>query len=342
MTSNTAALTIVPSPEHNLDSHPENVRRFSQLQQTLEALRSPRLLHLPPRAATPEELIRVHPPSFLEALKDACDEGPGYIDYAPTYVTVGSFAAALEAAGSTLGVLDAILDGKADAGLALVRPPGHHATPTRAMGFCLLNNIALAARHAQAHGLHRVMIVDFDVHHGNGTQDATEADPDILYLSTHQMGIYPGSGAIDDTGSGAGRGSVVNIPLPGGAGDHAFAQIAEHVIAPLAERFVPEILLVSAGFDAHWRDPLAGIQLSIAGYYALGQALAAIAQAHCHGRIVYALEGGYDPEVLAEGIRAVALSLAGEPLTAVPLGPAPRPEPEVDAVLEQVRALHGL
>src|SRR3989304_1588574 len=163
------------------------------------------------------------------------------------------------------------------------------------------------------------MIVDFDVHPGNGTQDATEADPDILYLSTHQMGIYPGSGAIDDTGSGAGRGSGVNIPLPGGGGGPAFAPIAEPVIAPLA-----------------------GIQLSIAGYYALGQALAAIAQAHCHGRIVYALEGGYDPEVLAEGIRAVALSLAGEPLTAVPLGPAPKPEPEVDAVLEQVRALHGL
>jgi len=336
------ALALVPSPAHNLGSHPENVHRFDHLQDALHSLSAPTFLEIAPRAARPEELTAVHPLVHLEALREACAEGPGYIDYAPTYVTTGSFDAALEAAGTTLDVLEAVVGGQAAAGLALVRPPGHHATPTRAMGFCLLNNIALAARRAQALGLRRVMIVDFDVHHGNGTQDATESDPEILYLSTHQGGIYPGTGALDDTGSGPGGGSVVNIPLPGGAGDHAFSQITERVIAPLAERFGPQILLVSAGFDAHWSDPLAGLQLTIVGYHALGRALFRIAQAHCRGRIIYALEGGYDPNVLAQGVRAVALSLAGEPLAADPLGPAPRPEPGVDGVIEQVRALHGL
>jgi acetoin utilization deacetylase AcuC-like enzyme len=210
------------------------------------------------------------------------------------------------------------------------------------MGFCLLNNIALAARRAQVLGLRRVLIVDFDVHHGNGTQAATETDPDILYLSTHQMGIYPGSGAIHDTGSGPGAGSVVNIPLPGGAGDRAFTQIAERAIAPLAERFAPQILLVSAGFDAHWRDPLAGLQLTIAGYHALGRTLAQIARAHCEGRIVVALEGGYDPQVVAEGIFAIALAISGLELVHDPIGAAPQPEPEVSQALDQLARTHRL
>jgi acetoin utilization deacetylase AcuC-like enzyme len=336
------ALTLVPSPAHNLDTHPENVHRFDRLQQSLQPLAAPTFLEIAPRAATADELHPVHPERHLEALREACAEGPGYIDYAPTYVTTASYKTALEAAGATLDVVEAVVAGRAAAGLALIRPPGHHATPTRAMGFCLLNNIALAARRAQALGLQRVMIVDFDVHHGNGTQDATEADPNILYLSTHQWGIYPGTGAVDDTGSGAGRGSVVNIPLPGGAGDRAFAQIAERIISPLAERFGPQILLVSAGFDAHWRDPLASLQLTVAGYHALGRALAAIAQAHCQGKLVYALEGGYDPEVVAEGVRALALSLAGEPLPLDPLGAAQRPEPDPEPAFARVCAVHGL
>jgi acetoin utilization deacetylase AcuC-like enzyme len=336
------AYALVASPEHDLGSHPENHARFAHLLSTLQENVPGKLLHVEAGLASPEELSAVHPIGYLQALKEACAEGPGYVDYAPTYVTTGSFEAARAAAGGTLAVLEAVVGGRAASGLALIRPPGHHATPTRAMGFCLLNNIALAARRAQALGLRRVMIVDFDVHHGNGTQAATEADPDILYLSTHQWGIYPGSGAIDDLGPGEGRGSVYNIPLPGGAGDAAFAGIAERVIEPAAKRFRPEILLVSAGFDAHWRDPLAGLQLTIAGYHALGRALAAIAREHCEGRIVYVLEGGYDPEVLAHGVSAIALSLAGEPFLTDPLGSAPRPEPEVDSVLERVCVSHGL
>jgi acetoin utilization deacetylase AcuC-like enzyme len=156
------------------------------------------------------------------------------------------------------------------------------------------------------------------------------------------MGIYPGSGEIDDTGSGAGTGSVVNIPLPSGAGDCAFAQIAERAIAPLAERFAPQILLVSAGFDAHWRDPLAGLQLTITGYHALGRTLAEIARSHCDGRIVVALEGGYDPQVVAEGVFALALAMAGRELIQDPLGAAPRPEPEVSHLLDRLIQTHRL
>jgi acetoin utilization deacetylase AcuC-like enzyme len=342
MPNSPIAYTLVPSPAHNLDSHPENVHRFSLLEQILQSSSAPPTRRLEPKRARPEDLGAVHPMNYLEALRDACAEGPGYIDYAPTYVTTESFEAALDAAGGTLQVVEAVAEGAARAGLAIVRPPGHHATPTRAMGFCLLNNVALAARHAQGLGLRRVMIVDLDVHHGNGTQAATEADPDILYLSTHQMGIYPGSGQIDERGAGPGVGSVVNIPVPGGAGDSAFAQIAERVIAPLAERFAPQILLVSAGFDAHWRDPLAGLQLTIAGYHALGRTLTEVARAHCEGRIVVALEGGYDPQVVAQGVLALALAIAGRELEQDPLGAAPRPEPDVTHLLDRIAQTHRL
>jgi acetoin utilization deacetylase AcuC-like enzyme len=318
------------------------VHRFSLLEQILQSSSAPATRRLEPKRARPEDLGAVHPMNYLEALRDACAEGPGYIDYAPTYVTTESFEAALDAAGGTLQVVEAVAAGAATAGLAIVRPPGHHATPTRAMGFCLLNNVALAARRAQELGLRRVMIVDLDVHHGNGTQAATETDPDILYLSTHQMGIYPGSGQVDDTGAGPGVGSVVNIPLPGGAGDQAFARIAERVIAPLAERFSPQILLVSAGFDAHWRDPLAGLQLTIGGYHSLGRILAELARSHCEGRMVVALEGGYDPQVVAQGVFAFALAIAGRELEQDALGAGPRPEPEVTDLLDRVAQTHRL
>ncbi|MCJ7708303.1 MAG: histone deacetylase, partial [Anaerolineales bacterium] len=303
MSETTIAYALVPSPEHNLDSHPENVGRFQHLGRVLEepAL-APHLHQITPRPATEEELTRIHPRAYLEALQRAVAQGPGYIDYAPTYVTPGSYQAALNAAGATLQVAEAVARGGAQSGFALVRPPGHHATPTEAMGFCLLNNLAVAVRKVQALGFRKVMIVDFDVHHGNGTQDAFESEPDVLYLSTHQSGIYPGSGHLDDTGQGIGKGTVVNIPLPAGVGDLAFAAIAEQVIVPLAERFAPEFVLVSAGFDSHWRDTLAGMQLTCRGYYDLSLSLVDIARRHCGGRLVFVLEGGYDPEALAGSV----------------------------------------
>jgi acetoin utilization deacetylase AcuC-like enzyme len=343
VTTTTIAYALVPSPEHNLDSHPENVGRFRHIGRVLEEPALAVHLHqVTPRPATEEELTAIHPRAYLEALQRAAAQGPGYIDYAPTYVTPDSYQAALNAAGATLQVAEAVAGGEAQAGFALVRPPGHHARPTAAMGFCLLNNLAVAVRRAQALGFRKVMIVDFDVHHGNGTQEAFESDPEVLYLSTHQSGIYPGSGYLDDTGQGQGKGSVVNIPLPTGVGDVAFGQIAEQVIVPLAARFAPDFVLVSAGFDSHWRDTLAGMQLTCHGYYDLALSLVDIARRQCGGRLVFVLEGGYDPEALAGSLQAVLFAVAGEPPPPDPLGPAPYTPPDIGPVLQNVIAIHGL
>ena len=203
---------------------------------------------------------------LLAALRQAAQQGPAIIDYAPTYVTPSSYDDALLAAGAVVEVATKVWPGaEASSGFALIRPPGHHATATQAMGFCLLNNIAIAARQLQALGARRLMIVDIDVHHGNDTQAIFERDAHILYLSTHQAGIYPGTGFLDETGVGDGIGSVVNIPLPPYVGDAGLLACLDQIAAPLAARFAPDALLVSAGFDTHWRDPLANLQLSCSG-----------------------------------------------------------------------------
>lgn len=342
MSASPIAITIVPSPAHNSSGHPENAERFRDFGRIDELPFVDELLKIEPRAATEDELTSVHPPTYLKALQQAVSQGPGYIDYAPTYVTQGSYQAALDAAGGTLEVAEAVATGRAAAGFALIRPPGHHATPTEAMGFCLVNNLAVATRHVQQLGFRKVMIVDFDVHHGNGTQEVFERDPDVLYLSTHQAGIYPGSGYLSDTGTGEGQGTVINIPLPAGAGDRAFAEIADRVILPAAERFGPQILMVSAGFDAHWQDPLASLQLSCSGFYHLGTVLSGIARRHCQGRAVFSLEGGYDPQALASSILAILHALAGRHAPPDPLGPPPNAEPSIEGILNKVLSIHSL
>ena len=275
-------------------------------------------------------------------MEQAAARGPGFVDYGDTYVTPASYQAALEAAGGAIAIVTAVAEGRASSGFALVRPPGHHASATRASGFCLMNNIAIATRYAQSLGFHRVMIVDFDVHHGNGTQDLFEQDPSVLYLSTHQSGIYPGTGGLNEVGRGEGTGSVVNIPLPPRAGDQAFASITELVIAPVAERFSPDILLISAGFDAHWNDPLAGLQLTNSGYSELGKSLVELAETLCQGRIIYLLEGGYDPQDLYDNIMAIMHTLAGVSPPDDRLGPAPFPESSINDLLANIRGIHGL
>jgi acetoin utilization deacetylase AcuC-like enzyme len=334
--------SIVPSPGHNLASHPENVSRFRDFEALLASPPAGPLRRLEASPAVEQQIMAIHPRVYLRALRDACSQGPGYIDPAPTYVTPESYEAALLAAGGAVAVVEAVADARAASGIALVRPPGHHATPTEAMGFCLINNLAVAARRAQALGLRRIAIVDFDVHHGNGTQAAFEDDPDVLYISTHQSGIYPGTGTIGDTGRGAGEGTVINIPLPPRAGDQAFERVAQQVIGPAVRRFGPAMLLVSAGFDAHWRDPLAELQLSCSGYHALSQSLVALADETCRGKIAFILEGGYDAGTLTAGVRSVLCALGHAPSPEDPFGPARFLEPDIAPILDRVAATHHL
>jgi acetoin utilization deacetylase AcuC-like enzyme len=300
------------------------------------------LLQTEAHPPTEAQIRNVHPALYLQSLRRAVEARPGLLDGGDTYVTSASLDAALTAAGGGLAVLEQVLSGRAATGFALIRPPGHHATSTQAMGFCLLNNIAIVARQAQSQGYRRVMIVDFDVHHGNGTEAIFAEDPDVLYLSTHQAGIYPGTGQLQDRGWDAGEGTIINIPLPAGAGDHALRAVAEQILPAVAARFEPQILLVSAGFDAHWRDPLAWLQVSTEGFSAYIAALARLAEAFCAGRSLFLLEGGYDPQALGASVKAGLHVLAGLTPPRDTLGPAPHAEPAISPLIEQVLKIHAL
>jgi acetoin utilization deacetylase AcuC-like enzyme len=300
-----------------------------------------RLQLLEPRPATVEELQSVHTSDHIEQVRRLAQMGGGHLD-ADTYVSARSFDAALMAAGGVVRAVEAVLAGEIDNAFALVRPPGHHATPMRAMGFCLFNNIAVAARAALAGGAQRVFIVDFDVHHGNGTQDVFAADPAIFYCSTHQYPFYPGTGHWSEIGVGAGKGAVLDVPLPPGVGDGGYAQVLAELIWPLAERFRPDLILVSAGYDAHWNDPLAHMNLSLDGYAWMGRELVLMAEQLCEGRLVLGLEGGYQLDVLACGVINAFYAMLEEDAIIDPFGSSPYPEQPVDALISQLKVLHGL
>jgi len=330
---------LVPSPEHAYPGHPEGPLRLSRLGNWEAKPYSSALEWLTAVPASLEEIAAVHSERMIRAVEAACQQGPGIIDYAPTYVTQTSYHDALNAAGGTLACTRAVLDGKAANGFAIVRPPGHHAEPDAPMGFCLFNNVAIATQDALAHGLQRVLIVDFDAHHGNGTERAFWKDERVSYLSTHQEGIYPGSGWIEEAPHARRR--IVNLPLPARSGDKAFARIAGEVIAPLAEDFKPEIIFASVGFDSHWNDPITALGLSSAGFFVLAQRLVGLAQEHCSGKIVFVLEGGYDPANIASGVDAVLSALAGSGSGPEVGDRSPFPEPDVRAQIEAVRRWHG-
>lgn len=281
--------------------HPERPERLEAARAAIERSElsfSP----IAPRAATDDELERVHGEAFLKWLRGLRGES-GYID-ADTYVGPSSVEVAELAAGGCVAMVDALIDGPVKRGVALVRPPGHHARPDHAMGFCLLNNVAIAAAHARSRGLERVAIIDWDVHHGNGTQDAFYGDPNVLYVSTHQFPFYPGTGAVLETGDGEGKGFTVNVPLTAGGGDGVYRAAFERVILPVLSDYKPELVLVSAGFDASARDPLAEMTLSAEAFGWMARALRGVADASAQGRIALVLEGGYDLVALESGLLA--------------------------------------
>lgn len=271
------------------------------------------------RPATDEELARVHDPRFLESLA-AMRGRSGYLD-ADTYVSPESVDIARLAAGSLVAMVDQMLDGPIQRGVALPRPPGHHARPAQAMGFCLLNSVAVAAAHARSRGLTRVAIIDWDVHHGNGTQEMFWQQPGVLYVSTHQFPFYPGTGDVDEIGEGEGKGYTVNVPLLAGAGDDVYGSAFERVVLPVLESYAPELVLVSAGFDAAMRDPLAQMEVSAEAFGWMAAGIARIADATAKGRMALVLEGGYDLVALEGSLKASIIGMMGGPVVEPPRGP---------------------
>ncbi len=329
--------------EHSEEDHPESPERLLEIMSALqETGLLARLDSLAPVPATDAQITSVHTPLHLERVRDLVARGGGHFD-SDTYANSRSLEAARLAAGAVVRAVDAVMAGEVDNAFALVRPPGHHATRQRAMGFCLFNNIAIGAQHAlDRHRLERVLIVDYDVHHGNGTQDIFYTSPGVLYFSTHQYPYYPGTGHWTEVGAGAGQGFTLNVPLPTGVGDEGYQRVFDDVLFPAAERYHPQLVLVSVGFDAHWRDPLAMENLSLAGYGALARTVVNLAHDLCEGRLVYVLEGGYDLEVCAHGAANTFRSLLGDKDLPDPVGPAPRRGTDIGDYVEQLRGVHRL
>lgn len=328
---------IVSSPGHAYPTHPEEPGRFALLEKQIQSFEGIEQIEAIP--ACRDEISRVHTPGMITEIEDACRQGPGIIDFAPTYVTQTSYNDALLAAGGTLACTHIVLDGKADNAFAIVRPPGHHAEPGQAMGFCLFNNVAIAAKDALSRGLERVLVVDYDAHHGNGTQAAFWQDERLAYFSTHQENIYPGTGWLQEAPHAKGR--IANMPLPAYSGDSCYAAITEQAITPLVETFHPQLMLVSTGFDAHWNDPLTTLGLSTLGYYSLSKQLVELADEFCEGKIVFVLEGGYDAQILANGVSAVFRALTGSGPDPEVGDANPYPEPDIESRLLAIRSWHG-
>jgi len=293
--------------EHDMGAgHPESPDRLRAIMQRLDQNGTlARLVRIEPRMAEDEWLTLVHTPGYVSALREHAPAN-GRISLDPdTSMSSGSLKAAYLAAGGALAAVDAIVEKQVDHVFCAVRPPGHHAEAGRAMGFCLFNNVAIAARYAQnRHGLKKILIVDWDVHHGNGTQHSFEDDPSILFFSSHQYPHYPGTGRSTERGNGAGEGFTINVPMEAGAGDEDYHAMFLKTLVPAADSFKPDFVIISAGFDAHRDDPLASMELTEAGYADLTELVAGIARRHAQGRILSSLEGGYNLTALAASVEA--------------------------------------
>jgi acetoin utilization deacetylase AcuC-like enzyme len=341
----TAYVTHPRFTEHHLPEHPEHAGRIRAVWRRLgETGLAARMHGLDVQPVTAEQILAMHTRDYLDVLQRISSLGRTVRLDADTYANPTSYAVACLSAGAVCTAVDAVLRGDADNALAVVRPPGHHAMPDHGMGFCLLGNIAIAAADARRrHQLERILIFDYDVHHGNGTEAMFYDDPSVLFVSTHQYPLYPGTGALEDIGVGAGVGTTANMPIPGGHGDDSYAALFEQVVWPLVDRFRPQLILVSAGFDAHWADPLAGMRLSLNGFAHLSSELMRMADQHCGGKIVFVMEGGYNLDALSDGVCNLARVLLGD-APEDPLGPAAsaRLQREIQPLIAALRQLHGL
>src|SRR5438874_8393074 len=287
------------------ESHPERPERIQVLLDLAGGLDRQHFQVVAPKAATRTDVELVHGADHVRQVESTSTVNRYALD-GDTITCRDSFAVSLLAVGGFLTVLDMLAAKESTNGFALVRPPGHHALRNHAMGFCLFNTMAIGAEYLKrTHGAKKILIMDWDVHHGNGTQDAFYDDPTVLFISTHQYPYYPGSGAVNEIGAGAGEGYTINIPLPAGCADTEYLQVFEHIVVPAAERFQPEWILVSAGFDPHRRDPLGGMGVTEEGFAGMAELLVQLADQHADGKIVFLLEGGYDLTALRNSVAAV-------------------------------------
>ncbi len=316
--------------------HPERPERLDAVRRGLrEAGLADALVPVAPRDATREELLRVHSPTHLDRV--AATQGRRVRFDADTATSPHSYEAAARAAGAVVDAVTRVLDDSLDRAFCSVRPPGHHATRERPMGFCLFNNVAVGAAAALARGVARVAIVDFDVHHGNGTQEAFYADPRVLYVSSHQFPFYPGTGSLSEVGEGEGRGFTVNLPMPLGLGDGDYRRAYREIVEPIGRAFDPELVLVSVGFDAHRDDPIGNMDVTAAGFAELMDVCIAIASGSARGRLVAVVEGGYDLDAIAESTAATV----GQMLGGAPRDLSGPSQPGFERLLAAYREMHG-
>jgi acetoin utilization deacetylase AcuC-like enzyme len=318
--------------------HPERVERAETMEVALNPWRQAGGTVVEPRAATDADLERVHDADYVEAMRKL--RGRASMLDADTFTSPDSEDVARIAAGAALTAVDHVLESPPGArALAVVRPPGHHAERDRAMGFCIYNNVAIAAAWARHRGLARVAIVDYDVHHGNGTQHSFDSDPSVLFISSHQFPFYPGTGAADEVGSGDGEGFTVNLPMDAGATDDDFDRVYREIAIPVLREFEPDLIVVSAGFDAHERDPLGGMRMTTAGYGRLTSRILAAADELCEGRALFVTEGGYDMRALRECIEVVIAEASGSASAAEAVSSPPSARGE--RTIRKVKQVHA-
>lgn len=329
--------------KHDQHGHPENAKRLESIATLLQKAELYDKFHtITPRPAETKEISICHSEEYVEYVKSICEKSSGYLD-PDTYVNQDSFLVASTAVGSSIDLTREVISGKLKNGFALIRPPGHHALANRAMGFCLFGNIAIAGKVAlNQPDIKRIAIVDFDVHHGNGTQALIADDPNILFISTHQYPFYPGTGSFREIGTGDAEGTLINIPLQAGVGDAGFKYAFEEVVLQSLHRFNPDLILVSAGYDAHWDDPLANLNLSLSGFDWVTRQLLQSAQELCAGKIIFFLEGGYNLEILGYGVTNTIRRLLGIDEFEDPIGKSIQIEPDITNLVTELKKIHNL